>query len=239
MVWLAVTRPDMPRRIVSAAITSTKREWSSSVSSQWMSTRRPCSSARAIANLHRLHAVLAGQLVMRDPADDIRAQLDGLAHQLPAAFESRGCPAAGTPRAAGRSGPRTSSRRSTSARSARSCGSQTSTWLRTCWTPLASCQRRICRTRDCTSSYGQVGDPLGPYRDALEQRAGHVRPRLADGQDGVKMDVRLDQGRRDQAPGQVEDLGRGRASIHGNDPAVVDPQIGERGLARHAGIAED
>ena len=49
VVWLAVTRPDMPRRIVSATITSTNRDCSSSVSSQWMSTRRPCSSASAKA----------------------------------------------------------------------------------------------------------------------------------------------------------------------------------------------
>ena len=50
MVWLAVTRPDIPRRIVSATMTSTNREWSSSVSSQWMSTCSPCSSASASAN---------------------------------------------------------------------------------------------------------------------------------------------------------------------------------------------
>ena len=50
VVWLAVTRPSSPRRMVSAAMTSLKREWSSSVSSQWMSTRRPCSAASAIAN---------------------------------------------------------------------------------------------------------------------------------------------------------------------------------------------
>ncbi len=50
MVWLAVTRPDIPRLIVSAAITSTKRAWSSSVSSQWMSIRRPNSSARSKAS---------------------------------------------------------------------------------------------------------------------------------------------------------------------------------------------
>src|SRR5438270_585772 len=46
----------------------------------------------------------------------------------------------------------TSSRSSVSARTARSCGSQTSTWLRTCWTPLASCQRSTVRTRRLTSS---------------------------------------------------------------------------------------
>ena len=38
--------------------------------------------------LDRLDAVLAGQLVVRDPADHVRAELDGLAHQLPAAVEA-------------------------------------------------------------------------------------------------------------------------------------------------------
>ena len=35
------------------------------------------------------HAVLAGQLVVRDAADDVGTQLDGLAHQLPAAVEAQ------------------------------------------------------------------------------------------------------------------------------------------------------
>ncbi len=45
-----------------------------------------------------------------------------------------------------------SARISISARTARSSGSQTSTWLRTNWTPLASCQRSTVRTRRLTSS---------------------------------------------------------------------------------------
>ena len=86
--------------------------------------------------LDRLHAVLAGQLVVRDPADHVRAQLDGLAHQLPAAVEARGCPAAGTRRAAGRSGrsPPRAGRRARAGRAAagrtrrRGCGHAGRRW---------------------------------------------------------------------------------------------------------------
>src|SRR5208282_839742 len=52
-------------------------------------------------------------------------------------------------------------------------------------------------------------------------------------------DVRFDQRRRHQAPGEVDDLGRGRALGHGDDLAVIDAEIGEPVLAGHAGAAED
>ena len=51
---------------------------------------------------------------------------------------------------------------------------------------------------------GQRLDPLGPDGDALEQRAGLVVARLADGEHGVEVDVRLDQGRRDQGAAEVD-----------------------------------
>ena len=231
MVWLAVTRPDMPRRIVSATITSTNREWSSSVSSQWMSTAQAVLVGQRHRELDRLDAVLAGQLVVRDAADHVGAELDGLAHQLPAAVEAEDAllrerdqlqvDQAARPPRAGRP-----------ARAApRSSGSQTSTWLRTCWTPQASCQRSTCRTRACTSSTVRSCDPLGPDRDALEQRAGHVRPRLADGEHRVEVDVRLDQRRRDQPAVRGRWSRRASRRVDGDDPAVVDAEVGERVLA--------
>jgi len=86
---------------------------------------------------------------------------------------------------------------------------------------------------------GQVSDPLGPHRDALEQRAGHVRPRLADGEDRVEVDVRLDQGRCDQPPAQVNELGGGRARVSGDQPPLVDAEIGQRVLPGHPGVAKN
>jgi len=52
-----------------------------------------------------------------------------------------------------------------------------------------------------------VGDQrlaLTPALDALEQRAAHVPRRLAGGQRGVEVDVRLDEGRHHQIAGGVD-----------------------------------
>src|SRR6266478_4944306 len=84
VVWLAVTRPPMPSRIVSAAMTSTNREWSSSVSSQWMSTRRPLSAASAIANLTDRSPYSRVDIHCDETDDD---HVDCLAHQVFAALE--------------------------------------------------------------------------------------------------------------------------------------------------------
>ena len=62
---------------------------------------------------------------------------------------------------------------------------------------------------------GQVGDPLGPDRDALEQRAADVGPRLADGEHGVEVDVRLDQRRGDQPAAEVDLLRRSVGPVAG------------------------
>jgi hypothetical protein len=48
------------------------------------------------------------------------------------------------------------------------------------------------------------GLPLGPRLDALDERAGLVVARLADGQDGVEVDVGIDQRRREEAARCVE-----------------------------------
>src|SRR5438132_946413 len=94
---------------------------------------------------------------------------------------------------------------------------------------------------------GQVLDPLTPDRDALEERAAEVVPRLANGEDGIEVDVRFDQGGREQAPSSVDDVrGPGRprswrrrdpASLDGNghqalrsgEPGVADHEIGHAG----------
>ncbi len=85
----------------------------------------------------------------------------------------------------------TSSRNSIRPRSARNSGWQTSTWLRTCRTPFASCHRSTVRTRAWTSSTVKTLDPLRPDGDPLEERPGNVLPRLAGGQDGVEVSMRF------------------------------------------------
>src|SRR5437879_357602 len=53
----------------------------------------------------------------------------------------------------------------------------------------------------------QVLDPLTPDRDALEERAAEVVPRLSNGEDGIEVDVRFDQGGGEQASSSVDDFG--------------------------------
>ncbi len=180
MVWLAVTRPDMPRRMVSAAITSTNLECSSSVSSQWMSTCEPVLVGEREHELDRLDAVLAGQLVVRDPADDVGAQLNGLAHQLPAAVEAQD--------ALLREGDELQVDQAAYLLAQLDEGPQRAQ-LRIAHIDVAADMLDAAGqlpAQDLPDPRlhvlaGQAGHPLGPHRDALEQRAGHVRPRLTDG----------------------------------------------------------
>ena len=51
---------------------------------------------------------------------------------------------------------------------------------------------------------GQRRLALGPGQDALDQRAGLVVARLADGEDGVHVDVRIDERRREEPALGVE-----------------------------------
>jgi hypothetical protein len=51
---------------------------------------------------------------------------------------------------------------------------------------------------------GQRGLALGPRLDALDERAGLVVPRLADSQDGVEVDVGIDQRRGEEPALRVE-----------------------------------
>src|SRR5687768_9855220 len=85
----------------------------------------------------------------------------------------------------------------------------------------------------------QVLDALAPDRDPLEERAGPVVAGLPDRQDGVEVDVRLDQGRRDERAGRVDRLAgtaRGLRCVH--DSAVADRDVGDAGRARQAGVAD-
>ena len=86
---------------------------------------------------------------------------------------------------------------------------------------------------------GEVLDPLGPDRDALEQRAGHVRARLADGQHRVEVDVRLDQRGSDQPAAQVDDLARRSSAGGRGDAALVDADVGDGVLPGDAGVAKE
>ena len=53
----------------------------------------------------------------------------------------------------------------------------------------------------------QVLDPLTPDRDALEERAAEVVSRLANGEDSIEVNMRFDQGGREQASSSVDDFG--------------------------------
>jgi hypothetical protein len=87
---------------------------------------------------------------------------------------------------------------------------------------------------------GERGLPLGPGEDPLDERAGLVVARLADGQDGIQMNVRIDERRRQQPAAGVElpvaacldRAGRGDR----RDPIAVGQQVDEsRRLTRGRG----
>ena len=82
---------------------------------------------------------------------------------------------------------------------------------------------------------GQRLDALSPDGDPLEQRSALVVARLAYGEDGVEVDVRLDQRRRHKRPAEVDDLARLGLGL-GDDPvAHADvPRFGLAGQARPA-----
>jgi len=83
---------------------------------------------------------------------------------------------------------------------------------------------------------GQALDPVGPDRDALEQRAGLVVSRLADGQHRVEVDVRLDQRGGDERSAEVDGLPR--LGLQLADHPVPDPDVPGLELPRQARPAE-
>ena len=99
---------------------------------------------------------------------------------------------------------RSSSRSSISARSAVRDGSQTSTCERISPVPWATSQQDRLAGPRLDVLVGQGGLPLGPGLDALDERPGLVVARLADGQDGVQVDVRIDERRGEEPACGVE-----------------------------------
>ena len=83
----------------------------------------------------------------------------------------------------------------------------------------------------------QQVDALGPDGDALEQGAGQVVARLADGEHGVEVDVGLDEGRRDQGAPEVQDLA-GLGLGRGYQP-VPNPDLPSLRLPREAGALQE
>src|SRR5207253_2908375 len=69
----------------------------------------------------------------------------------------------------------------------------------------------------------QIFDALAPHRDAFEQRTRSIRPRLPDREHRVEVDVRLDQRRRDQPTGDVEDVRRLELGL--NENTSTDAEI--------------
>jgi peptidoglycan/xylan/chitin deacetylase (PgdA/CDA1 family) len=70
---------------------------------------------------------------------------------------------------------------------------------------------------------------LGPGEDPLDERARLVEARLADGEDGVEVDVRVDQRRREQPARGVKDgrpsRDRPTARADRGDPVALDEQV--------------
>ena len=84
---------------------------------------------------------------------------------------------------------------------------------------------------------------LGPALDALEQRAAHVPGRLAGGEGGVEVDVRLDEGRYDQVASGVQialgDGVQGVLDVDGGDAFAVQSDAVQAVAAAQAGIVDD
>ena len=99
---------------------------------------------------------------------------------------------------------RTSSRSSSRARSATRFGSQTSTWDRIRPGSLGDLPAdRLHRPR-LHVLVRQRRLSVRPRQDAFDQRAGLVVPRLADGEHGVHVDMRVDEWRREEPAAGVE-----------------------------------
>src|ERR1700730_13917239 len=87
----------------------------------------------------------------------------------------------------------------------------------------------------------QVLNPLAPDRDAFEEGTAEILAGLADGEHGVEVDVRLDQGGCEQVAPGVDHLaggGRLRAGGGGNDPVALDGHARQGGRAGQAGIGD-
>ena len=188
----------------------------------------------------RLHPVLAGQLVVRNAADHVRAEFHRAAHQVLPAVEGQDpllrerhqlqVDQAADLLAQVGQGPQRAQFRVADVHVAAHV-----------LHPAGQLPAQDLPHPGLHVLVRQLRDPLCPHRDALEQRPGHVRPRLPDGEHRVQVNVRLDQRRRDQPPAQVDDLpgraARGRR-VAGHQPAAGDAKVGKRVLARDPGVAQ-
>ena len=84
---------------------------------------------------------------------------------------------------------------------------------------------------------------LGPAFDALEQRAAHVPGRLAGCERGIEVDVRLDEGRHDEIAGSVQvafcNGMHGMLGLDGCDALIVQGDAVQAVAAAQAGIVDD
>ena len=84
---------------------------------------------------------------------------------------------------------------------------------------------------------GQQRLQFAPERDAFEQRAGGVDARHAVGQRRVHMEMRIDEGRRDQIAGGIDDAAgrRGQRRLdRGDRLAAIDADIGLAAIRQRA-----
>jgi hypothetical protein len=226
VVWLAVTRPDILRRMVVVGLVAVDVHLKSVLVGQ------------GHGEPDRLHPVLPGELIVRDAADHVRAQPDGPAHEFLAALEAEDA----------------------LLRERDKLEVDQAAYL------LAqvgqSPQRRQFRIADVDVAadvlyaagqlpaqdlayprlhvlVGEVLHPLSPDRDALEQRPGDIGPGLPDGEDGIQVDVGLDQRGSDQPPAQVNGLRRRRAIRPGHDHAIGDRNVRKRVLACQPRVTQE
>ena len=231
-MWLAVTRSRKPDRAARVASTSTKRDCSSSISSQCASTREAVPLGEVDRELDRAHAVLAGVLEVGDRADHVDAAAGGLGQQLLAVRE----------------------------RADALLRERHELEVDHVAHPVAYLEQRVERDQrrvgdvDVAADVegavrgvppqrllGPVDDvlagehrlALGPAGDALPERAARVPARLTRGEGRVEVHVRLDVRRGRPGTGAVDDLAclDGRvvgAGTTADDPAAVDVQVDDR-----------
>ena len=92
--------------------------------------------------------------------------------------------------------------------------------------------------------YGLLGQrrlEFAPERDAFEQGAGKIEPRQSQRQRGVEMEVRIDEGRADEAPARLQHLsGFGDDLwLQGRDTAVLHRDILARSPVGQCGVSNE
>ncbi|MPL92908.1 hypothetical protein SDC9_39032 [bioreactor metagenome] len=86
----------------------------------------------------------------------------------------------------------------------------------------------------------RLGAQLAPERDPLEQRARGVDPRRAIAERGIKVEMRVDEGRRHQAAGGVDHPAcLGLDPADGGDGAALDADVRLPPVGQHAPLHQD